>query len=639
MNTAPYGSWVSPLAIDQLASASIGLGAVRIDGDQVYWMESRADQGGRSSLWRRTISGGGAVELTPSPTYVRDRVHEYGGGDFDVDRGVIIYSDFSDGRLFVLRDDAAAVPLTPAGPLRFGDLRLYADRGLVLAVREDHGAEGEAINTIVALDLQGDNSDGGVVLCSGADFYSTPELSGQGQLAWTEWNHPNMPWDSTMIKTGILAGGRVSDVREIAGGPGESAVAPRWAGEELIFLSDRTQWWNPYCWSAGAVRSLHETDAEFCLPQWQLGQTPYAVLDDHRLLCALNRGGAQTLAVLDTDTSELTMMAGAQVTVHHLAAANGAVAAVLGYPDRPSTLSLLDLDRQAWSDLRTSTELIVDPASISRARPVSWRGPQGEVHGWYYPPTNAAYAAPEGSLPVLITLSHGGPTACATPDFTIAHQFWTTRGYAILDVNYGGSSGYGRAYRDRLLDNWGLVDVRDCADGAAAMGDQGLADPRRLTIKGGSAGGYTTLCALTGTDVFAAGISLFGVGDLELLATDTHKFEARYLDELVGPYPAARERYIERSPIHHADRLSAPILLLQGTEDKVVPPNQTITMADAARAKGLPVAMILFDGEGHGFRRAETIKAATEAQLDFLGRILGFVPADEVPSIMIDNLD
>ena len=335
----------------------------------------------------------------------------------------------------------------------------------------------------------------------------------------------------------------------------------------------------------------------------------------------------------------LTPVPGPQVAVYSLAGGSGVAAAVLGHPDRPTTLSLLDLARQTWTEVRSSSQLTIDPDSISRARAVSWAGPQGEVHGWYYPPANAAYTAPEGTLPMLITLSHGGPTACATADFKIGYQFWTTRGFAILDVNYGGSTGFGRAYRDRLIDNWGIVDVRDCADGAVAMGEQGLADPRRLVIRGGSAGGYTTLCALTETDVFAAGISLYGIGDLEILATDTHKFESRYLDKLIGPYPETRARYIERSPIHHVDQLSSPILLLQGTEDKVVPPNQAAMMADAARAKGLPVAMIMFEGEGHGFRRTDSIKAATEAQLYFLGRILGFEPADDVPPIKIDNLD
>lgn len=283
--------------------------------------------------------------------------------------------------------------------------------------------------------------------------------------------------------------------------------------------------------------------------------------------------------------------------------------------------------------------MIMDAASVSLAQPVSWTGEQGVVHGFFYPPTNASFSAPRGSLPPLITLSHGGPTSFATADFKIAYQFWTSRGFAILDVNYSGSAGFGRAYRDRLKGRWGVVDVQDCIAGAVAMGSERLADPQRLAIRGGSAGGYTTLAALTATDVFAAGISQYGIADLEAMATDTHKFEARYLDSLVGPYPEDRALYIERSPIHRLDQLSAPILLLQGTDDRVVPPNQAEMLAEAARQKRLPVALIMFDGEGHGFRRSETIKAATEAQIYFLGRILGFEPADRVPPVPIDNLN
>ena len=362
---------------------------------------------------------------------------------------------------------------------------------------------------------------------------------------------------------------------------------PRWLGEELIFVSDRTDWWNLYLWSNGSIRALHELDAEFCLPQWQLGQTPYTVLDHDQLLCTVNRGGEQSLAVLRVSSGELTPVPGPQVAVYSLAGGSGVAAAILGHPDRPMTLSLLDLARLTWTEVRSSSRLTIDPGSISRARAVSWAGPQGDVHGWYYPPANAAYTAPVDTLPMLITLSHGGPTACASPDFKIGYQFWTTRGFAILDVNYGGSTGYGRAYRDRLIDNWGIVDVRDCAAGAVAMGEQGLADPRRLVIRGGSAGGYTTLCALTGTDVFAAGISLYGVGDLEVLATDTHKFESRYLDKLIGPYPT------DPSPLRRA---------------VADPPRRSALVADLAaaghRGQGRTTEPGLDDGRGRAIQGA-----------------------------------
>lgn len=648
MVIAPYGSWVSPVSIEQLTSASIGLSAARRDGDYVYWLQSHADQGGRSSVWRRLAVGGVAAELTPTPLNVRSRVHEYGGGEYDVRDGVGVSSEFTEGRLYRWGDGPPQA-ITPESAYRYGDLRVHPDRGLVLAVREDHSGPWEPVNTIVALDLAGPNVDCGSVICSGADFYSTPELGADGRLAWTQWDHPNMPWDSTTVLVGTLqlsgADSTVTDVRTAAGGPGESAVQPRWLGSgELIFISDRTNWWNLYGWRDGEVRALHETAAEFCAPQWGLGQQPYAVVDDDELLCTLLRDGQSQVARLTISTGELTAVAEPGVAAAGVSVAGRTAAAVLSYPDRPSALALLDLDAPqlntpSWIEVLKSSEVALDPEAISRAEAVTWPSEQGAVHGWFYPPVNPGFAALDGTTPPLITLSHGGPTAFANPGFSLGFQFWTSRGYAILDVNYGGSAGYGRTYRDRLSKTWGIVDVADCANGARTMGEQGRADPGRLAIKGGSAGGFTTLAALTSTAVFAAGISSYGIGDLETLATDTHKFEARYLDGLVGPYPRDRDVYVERSPIHHVDALSAPILLLQGLDDRVVPPNQAETFAAAARAKGLPVALLMFAGEGHGFRRAETIKASLDAQLYFLGQIFGFTPADDVPPIPIDNLD
>jgi dipeptidyl aminopeptidase/acylaminoacyl peptidase len=634
---APYGSWTSPVSVEQLLSTAAGFSAVRIDGDQLYWLEARPDQGGRMSLWHRPLLGGESAELTPAPAYVRDRVHEYGGGDYAVDNGVVVYSEFSDGRLYRLDAGGSASPITPPGPLRYGDVRVRSSHSLVLAVREDHRGDGEAVNTIVALDLDGPNTDGGRVLCQGADFYATPELSADGRLAWTQWHHPNMPWNATEMMAGTFDGTSVQSVERRAGGPDESAVQPRWLGERLLVISDRTGWWNLYEATEEALEPLHRAEAEFAHPQWVLGQTPYAVIDEDHLLCTVNRGGREQVAVLTVTTGELSPMTEPDVTVNALAVGNGTAAAALGHLDRPNTLSLFDLDTGDWTEVRASAVPRLDSGAVSVAQPVTWSGTSGEVHGWFYPPTNPDFTAPAGALPPLITLSHGGPTTAATAQFQLGYQFWTSRGFAILDVDYSGSTGYGRSYRERLHGSWGIVDVEDCATGAVAMGQRGLADPERLAIKGGSAGGYTTLRALTSTDVFAAGISQYGVGDLETLAAETHKFESRYTDWLVGPYPQDRDVYRDRSPIDHLDQLSAPILLLHGLDDKVVPPNQAELMAAAARAKGLPVALILFEGEGHGFRRAETIRSATLAQLSFLGQIFGFEPADPIPRLHIEN--
>ncbi|WP_375432751.1 prolyl oligopeptidase family serine peptidase [uncultured Friedmanniella sp.] len=652
MPTAPYGSWTSPITADHLTSASVGLSEVRVDGSDLYWLESRADQGGRIGVWRAPLAGGDPVEVTPGSANVRTRAHEYGGGAYDVLDGVVVYSDMTDGRLRVVRDGTTSEPITPAADLRYADLRVHPDLDLVLAVREDHRGGGEAINTIVALELAGPNADGGRVLCVGADFYATPELSPDGRLAWVQWLHPAMPWDATALLVGRLdrdpaTGWRLNEPRQVGGGAEESAVQPRWLPDgTLLLLSDRTDWWNLYAVGLDddQLRPLCPAEAEFCGPQWVFGQTPYAVLDADRLVCSITRSGVESVEVLRLSTGELTPVTPDDTGAADLAAGDGRVAAVLTHPDRPRGLAVLEADG-SWTERRPSSTLTLPAAAISLAQPVHWPAPgetssdgSGDVHGWYYPPTSADQTGPEGELPPLITLSHGGPTAFSSSALSLGYQFWTSRGYAVLDVNYGGSTGYGRRYRERLVGRWGLVDVADCAAGAVAMGERGLADPDRLAVKGGSAGGYTTLRALTATTVFAAGISQYGVGDLEALALHTHKFESRYLDGLVGPYPEARDVYLDRSPIHHLDALAAPILLLQGTDDKVVPPEQAEDMAAAARAQGLPVALLMFAGEGHGFRRAENIRASLDAQQYFLGQIFGFTPADDVPTIPIDNL-
>ncbi|HEU5486420.1 MAG TPA: prolyl oligopeptidase family serine peptidase [Microlunatus sp.] len=638
MSTAPYGTWPSIVTTDLVTSGTVALSSPVFDGDILYWLEARPDDGGRVGLWRQ-LPDGTREAVTAAEFNVRSRVHEYGGGAYAVRGGTVVFSDFTDGRLYRVTDGGAE-PITPESGHRYADLRVHPHLDLVLAVREDHTGGGEPVNTIVRLGLSG--QDAGTVLCAGADFYADPELSDTGELAWTEWNHPAMPWDATRIRCGRLDGDRVAEVIDVAGGRTESAIHPRWApGRELIFVSDRTGWWNLFSLSNGTVTPLYPDEAEFATPQWVFGDQPYVVLGSHQILATRVSGGETGLVLIDRASDLLTTLLPAGLW-GPLAVGNGRAAATIEDTDRPARLAVVDLETKTWTDVRHASDQALPSSWVSVPRPVSWPSTlddlPGTVHGWYYPPTNPDRTGPETERPPLITLSHGGPTSFADTGFNVSLQYWTSRGFAILDVNYRGSTGYGRPYRDALRGQWGVVDVADCAAGAAALADQGLADPRRLIVRGGSAGGYTTLQALTTTDVFTAGISFYGVADPEALARDTHKFEARYLDSLIGPYPEALETYRERSPILHVDRLSVPLLLLQGDQDAVVPPNQAETMAEAVRAKGLPVAMIIFEGEGHGFRRAESIRAALEAQLAFLGRVFGFQPADELPPIAIDNL-
>ncbi len=645
VSSTPYGSWSSPVSAQLLTRSAVGLSAPAWDGSDLYWLEARPDQGGRVSLWHRPDSGA-LVELTPEPFNVRTRVYEYGGGEFAVDAGLVVFSHFADGRLYRLGPARDPEPITPAGAdLRFGDLRLHAGLGIILAVREDHRSDGEAVTTIVELSLDTENPDGGRVICSGADFYADPELGGDGRLAWTQWDHPAMPWDAATVHVGRLTPNGVQDPVTVAGGPTESALHPRWLpGGRLMLTSDRTGFWNLYAWSGDAPEPVCRRDADFDLPLWRLGQQPYAVLDAGRLVCTVTEQSRSWVGLLDLNTGQLGRLTADGDTAGAVAVGAGLVAGVLTSAASPARVAVLDPDlgpgsgQGDWQTIRAAGDAPLEPDRVSLARAVSWSSDLGEVYGWYYPPTSPETTGPAEDRPPMIVYSHGGPTGMTTSDFRVGYQYWTSRGIAVLDVNYGGSAGFGRAYRERLRGRWGLVDVADCVAGALALADRGLADRDRLVISGGSAGGYTTLRALTTTDAFAAGISRYGVGDLGALARDTHKFESRYLDGLIGRYPEDAAVYEERSPVNHVDELSSPLLLLQGSDDAVVPPNQAEAMAAAVRAKGLPVALIIFAGEGHGFRRAETIQAAAEAELYFLGRVLGFTPADRLPEIPIDNL-
>lgn len=627
MRTAPYGAWSSPIEAADLTASSIGLSRGVVDGDRVLWSEGHPEQGGRVGLW---CSDGGSApfELTPDDN-VRNAINEYGGGAWAAAGGLVVYSTAPTGELHLLPPSGEPRLLAPGGEHRYGCLLLDPERRMLLAVREDHFPDAACVQSLVRLDLDTLNPDGGVVLVSGADFYATLALRSDGMLAWVEWQLPGMPWDATRLMVAPLDHPELAV--QVAGGPGESAVYPSWApAGELVYLSDASGHWNLHHWDGTGSRALHRHPFDFCEPMWNADPAPYSVLADGRIACTWLDDGVGRLGLLGPRESEagweLTPIetGGVSCAVH---GSGSRVVALIGYPARPSELHLLDLVADEDRVLERAGDQLLRGPMVALAEPVTWESPSGPVHAWYYPPTNPDYVAPPGELPPVQVWSHGGPTGFSDAAFANTTQYWTTRGIGILDVNYSGSSGYGRAYRDRLRGGWGILDVRDCVAGAQALVDAGRADPARLSIRGSSAGGYTTLAALTSTDVFAAGISLYGVGDLEALATDTHKFESGYLDGLVAPYPEGRQTYLDRSPIHHLDRLSCPMLILQGRLDQVVPPSQAEAMASAVRAKGLPVELVWFDEEGHGFRRAESIIAAARVALAFLGRVHGFVPA------------
>jgi dipeptidyl aminopeptidase/acylaminoacyl peptidase len=585
---------------------------------------------------------GARRDLTPAPFNVRTRVHEYGGGAYAVQDGVIVAANFADQRLYRIEDGAAPHPLTPAsdGKLRYADLEPDLARGRVLAIREDHRAAGEAVNTIVALALSG--GDSGRVLVEGHDFFSSPRLNAAAdRLAWLSWDHPDMPWDGTRLwSAGIAADGGLREVRQVAGGEREAIVQPAWSPEgRLYFVSDRSGWWNLYCADNGWVRAVLPMSAEFAGAAWAFGMRWYGFLDRATILACFSEDGRWHLGTIDVAAGRLQRVDVPYTELSGLVVEGGQAIFRAGRPDAPAAIVLLNPENGRASELGRAGELPVDPAYLAVPESITCASENGaHAHAFYYPPTNPDFNAPSGETPPLIVKSHGGPTGSTSAELRLSTQFWTSRGFAVCDVNYGGSTGYGRAYRERLNGRWGEVDVADCVAAACALVADGRADARRLAITGGSAGGYTTLCALTFHDVFAAGASHYGVSDLEALAKETHKFESRYLDRLIGPWPEAAALYRSRSPIHHVERLSCPIIFFQGQDDAVVPPSQAELMVEALRRKGLPVAYLTFEGEQHGFRKAETIQTVLRAELAFYGRIFGFLPADGLADLIIENL-
>ncbi len=639
---APYGAWASPISAELLTRGQVGLQAPCLHRSGAYWLEARPEEAGRTVLVRAGEHG--VAELTPAPFNVRTRVHEYGGGAYVVGDDVVLAVNFADQRLYRLSPDAPPQALTPASDrrLRYADCALDPARGRVIAVREDHRAAGEPANELVAISLTGSADDPGRLLASGHDFVSAPAVSPDGrQLAWLAWDHPSMPWDGTGLwLADIAADGSLGAPRLVAGGPAESLVQPGWSPDGSLFVvSDRSGWWNLHRVTPAGLTPVCPMAAEFAGPAWSFGARSYGFLSASTLVVAYTDGSEGRLARLDVGSGRLTPLTLPYADFANLTVAAGRILVRAAAPDRPSAILLIDPATGGHEVLREAGAMPVGQDQLSLPQAIDFPSEDGATaHAFYYPPRNPACAAPAGTRPPLIVKSHGGPTGRSSSALDLSVQFWTSRGFALCDVNYGGSTGYGRAYRARLDGRWGEVDVLDCIAAARHLVAAGLAEPAQLAITGGSAGGFTTLAALTFHDVFKAGASHYGVSDLEALARDTHKFESRYLDRLIGPYPARAELYRARSPIHHVDRLACPIIFFQGLEDAVVPPNQAEMMVAALRRKGLPVAYLTFAGEQHGFRQAATIQTVRLAELTFYGRVFGFAPPDALPDLAIENL-
>jgi dipeptidyl aminopeptidase/acylaminoacyl peptidase len=625
--TAPFGSWQSPISAADTVSGVVRFSELQYHDGVLSWLEGRPSEGGRNALVRR-LPDGTIEDVLPATANVRTMVHEYGGGAYRL-AGSVIYSEFTDQRLYRLGEDGP-FPLTGEPPrprsVRYADVIALPD-GPLLCVRETHPDTGEAVNDLVRV-----REDGTITpVAAGSDFYSSPRLSPNGALlTWVEWNHPNMPWDGTRL---VLADADdPSRCTVVAGGDEESVVQPEWAPDgTLVFASDRSGWWNLYRYDGQRVAPLCAMEAEFAGPAWLFGLRWFGFLSEGRIAAVFWEGGEQHLGVIHADGTLRRMdLDYSSYGAHLTTDGEHTVWFVGSHPKRPTAVVEYDVDVGVETVVR-SNPVTLDEAYVPVPRLISFPTTDGdEAHAVYYPPTNPDYQAPDGERAPLIVHIHGGPTSAVSPAFSMETAYWTTRGIGIVDVNYRGSTGFGRDYRRKLEYRWGLVDVDDAVAAAEYLASIGDADVERLAISGGSAGGYTTLAALAFRDTFGAGASYYGVADIELLAADTHKFESRYEGRLVGTDPAVVRA---RSPIHSVDRITVPVALFQGLEDKVVPPNQTTTIAEALAARDVPHVHVEYEGEGHGFRKAENVAASLETELAFYGAVFGFTPAGDLPAL------
>lgn len=641
--SAAYGTWRSPISADLLATAGISLSYVQVAGETVYWVEGRPLEQGRYVIVKRT-SDGQIADVTPVGYNARTLVHEYGGGMYLVHADVVYFSNFADQRLYRQEGNTPPQPITPEPPaprsLRYADGRLTPDGRWLICVRERHEPTG-VINELVALPTDGATPP--TIITEGYDFYAAPRISPDGtKLAWIAWRHPQLPWDGTELWVADLnANATVHNARWVAGSTTESIMQPQWHSDgTLYFISDRSNWWNLYRERDGQIEAVAPLNAEIGGPQWVLGACDYGFLANGTIVCIYTEQGFDYLGLIAPGSQQVQTMPCAYTTLGSLATDGTTLWVIGGGPTQHQTLFTLQPQTGVITPLRVSfTDNVLDERFIARPEPFAFPTENNlTAHAIFYPPTNPLFTAPATEKPPLIVISHGGPTGATSTQLNLKIQYWTSRGFGVVDVNYGGSTGYGRDYRQRLQGSWGIVDVMDCINAARYLIAQGRADEKRVAIRGGSAGGYTTLRALTWQNFFATGASYYGLAALETFVHDTHKFESRYLDYLIGPYPEQQALYAERSPVNWADQLNVPVILLQGLEDKIVPPSQAEIMVASLAKKGLPYAYLAFEGEQHGFRKAENIIRTAEAELYFYGRIFGFMPADEIEPVEIMNL-
>ena len=622
----PYGSWPSTLSAELITRAAPGLNFLQSHGERLFWVESRPWEAGRNVIMCRE-GDGSTRDLLPAPFSHQSRVHEYGGMAYAMDDSHLYFVNAADQRIYqlALAQDKQPVAITAAGS-RFADLVIDQARQQLIAVGETHHDNREPENTLVSIVL----ADGSLsTLVSGADFYAFPRISPDSkQLCWIEWQHPNMPWDSTQLWLANFSDGGLSDKMLVAGADNNEAIfQPQWSPDnQLYFVSDKNNWWNIYRIENGSSQPVLEIEAEFATPLWQFGMTSYDFIDADTIACVYTKNGIWHSGFIDIQSGQLNTIESQYSSMQAVTCHQDKLYLVAGAAALPS--ELISISRQAKvTSIYSPATIALAPENLSEPQSILFASGRDNqpVHAFYYPPTNANYCGIEGELPPVIALCHGGPTGATDSGLNLKLQYWCNRGFAVVDINYRGSTGFGRAYRHSLAGAWGIADVEDTQHAIRYLTEQQMIDPQRCLIRGGSAGGYTVLSALTFTDTFQAGASLYGIGDLETLAKDTHKFESRYMDSLIGPYPERRDIYLQRSPIHHAEGLNCPVIFLQGLEDKVVPPNQAEMMVKLLEEKGIKVAHVTFPDEGHGFRKANNIIHAMESELAFYRDVFNLV--------------
>lgn len=629
---AAFGSWESPITTDLMLEDNVGLGEISIFNNEIYWIEMRPQEKGRYVIVKQTAAGE-HIDVLPPEYNARTRVHEYGGGSYLITEKGVVFSNFSDQALYLIGTNNNCTRLTDKQSCRYADMIYDKFNNRLICVREDHtDEETEAKNTIVAVSLNASVSitDKEQILVEGADFYSNPRLSHDGKsLCWISWNHPNMPWDNTCLDLAkIKQDGELAEYTHVVDGSNnnESVCQPVWSSENILyFVTDKNNWWNLYRLNDNKVECVVEMEAEFAVPQWSFREANYDFMDENNILAIYRQNGLSYLSKITVSESSIETLTLPYTDLESVSCNDKTACFLAASPTQFPAIIEYDLETNKTKVIRKANNLKLDEENISIGEPLSFPvDEKNNAYAFFYRPKNKIFTGLEGEKPPLVVMSHGGPTGESHNGIKMVAQFFSSRGFAVLDVNYGGSSGYGRAYRQRLNKEWGIVDVNDCSKAALYIAEQGWVDKERLAIRGGSAGGFTTLASLAFTDVFKAGASHYGVSDLEALAKETHKFESRYLDSLIGAYPEEQKLYKQRSPIYSVDKLSCPVIFFQGLEDKIVLPNQAEMMVDALKEKGIPVAYIAYEGEQHGFRQAKNIKRTLEAELYFYSTIFNF---------------